>query len=267
MRGQGETQLEADSRLVRDRIARLKRQLREVEKQRGTQRKQRMRVPLPTVSIVGYTNAGKSTLLNALTGASALSEDKLFATLDPTTRQMPLPRGEKVLLTDTVGFVRRLPHNLVEAFKATLEEAVLADVLIHVIDATSPEMERHYQTTNQVLEELGAGGKNTITILNKIDRLESALDRQVLRYRFPEAIAVSALTGEGLDQLREEVAARVAVKRKEPRRLLIPWERSDLLAQLHKLGCVLEEKPEDDGTRILAEIPERHLHLYKPLFS
>lgn len=267
MRGQGETQLEADSRMVRDRITRLKRQLKTVEKQRGTQRKQRMRVPLPTVSIVGYTNAGKSTLLNALTGASVLSEDKLFATLDPTTRQMALPRGEKALLTDTVGFVRRLPHNLVDAFKATLEEAVLADVLIHVVDATSPEKQQHHDTTNQVLEELGAGNKTTITVLNKIDRIEPSLDRQILRYHFPDAVMVSALTGEGLEQLREKIAEQVALQRKAPRRLLIPWDRSDLLAQLHKLGCVLEEKAEDEGTRIVAEIPERHLHLYKPLFS
>lgn len=267
LRGQGETQLEADSRLVRDRIARLKRQLKEVERQRGTQRKQRQRVPLPTVSIVGYTNAGKSTLLNTLTGSSVLSEDKLFATLDPTTRQMALPRGEKVLLTDTVGFVRRLPHNLVEAFKATLEEAVLADVLLHVVDASSPEMEKHYETTREVLSELGAVEKTTITVLNKVDCLASEQERQVLHYRFPDAVVVSARTGEGLDALRERIASHVAVKRDTPRRLLIPWDRSDLLALLHKLGCVLEEEPEDEGTRILAEIPVRYLHLYEPLLD
>ncbi len=265
MRGQGETQLEADSRLVRDRIARLKRQLLEVERQRGTQRKQRMRVPLPTTSIVGYTNAGKSTLLNALTGSSVLSEDKLFATLDPTTRQMELPRGEKVLLTDTVGFVRRLPHHLIEAFKATLEEAVLADVLLHVLDATSPEMERHFETTREVLYELGVKDKTTITVLNKVDLLPSEEARIALAYRFPDAVMVSARTGHGLDELRQQVAALVSQKRQTPRRLVIPWDRPDLVALLHKLGGVLEETPEEDGLHVLAEVPERYLHQYQHL--
>ncbi len=265
MRGQGETQLEADSRLVRDRIARLKRQLKEVERQRGTQRKQRMRVPLPTASIVGYTNAGKSTLLNTLTGASVLSEDKLFATLDPTTRQMDLPRGEKVLLTDTVGFVRRLPHHLVDAFKATLEEAVLADVLLHVLDATSPEIEKHYETTREVLGELGAKDKATLVILNKIDLLPSDEARMAMTYRFPDAVMVSARTEYGIDELRTSIAALVARKRQEPRKLVIPWNRPELVALLRQTGGVLQENPEEDGLHVWAEVPARYLYKYQDL--
>jgi len=167
--GEGETQLEQDRRVVRARIAQLKAELAEVVRQRAVQRSRRQRVPVPTVAIVGYTNAGKSSLLNALTGAHVLAEDKLFATLDPTTRQLELPGNRKVLITDTVGFIRRLPHGLVEAFKATLEEVVVADLLIHVLDATNPQVDKHRTTTLEVLAELGAGDRPTITVFNKID--------------------------------------------------------------------------------------------------
>src|SRR5471032_3342958 len=169
MGGEGETQLEQDRRVVRDRIAHLKQELAQVVRQRGVQRTRRVRVPLPTASIVGYTNAGKSSLLTKLTGSSVLAEDKLFATLDPTTRQLVLPGNQKLLLTDTVGFIRRLPHGLVEAFKATLEEVVVADFLIHVVDVTNPNFEQHHATTLSVLEELGAGDQTIVTVFNKVD--------------------------------------------------------------------------------------------------
>ena len=174
-RGEGETQLELDQRIVRDRIQRLRADLATVRKQRGVQRRQRLRVPLPTAAIVGYTNAGKSSLLNALTGAQVLAADKLFATLDPATRRLRLPSGRILLLTDTVGFVRRLPHRLVEAFKATLEEALVADLLIHVVDASSPEAVAHHTTTLSVLRELGDAHARIITVFNKLDRVDDPL--------------------------------------------------------------------------------------------
>ncbi|MGE9292580.1 MAG: GTPase HflX, partial [Puniceicoccales bacterium] len=163
-RDAGETQLELDQRMIRTRISKLKTELKDVVRHRETQRKQRMKVPLPSAAIVGYTNAGKSSLLNRLTGAKVLAADKLFATLDPTTRRMELPSGQALLVTDTVGFVRRLPHRLVEAFKATLEEAIVSTFLIHVVDASSPEAEAHYKTTLSVLKELGAETKNILTV-------------------------------------------------------------------------------------------------------
>src|SRR5690606_15210350 len=172
MSGEGETQLEQDRRIVNDRITRLKRELVDVRKQRGVQRQKRQRVPVPTAAIVGYTNAGKSSLLNALTGANVMAEDKLFATLDPTTRQLMLHGNQKLLVTDTVGFIRRLPHRLVEAFKATLEEAIIADFLIHVLDVTAPNLAAHHETTLSVLKELGAEDKRILTLFNKSDLAE-----------------------------------------------------------------------------------------------
>src|ERR1700712_3302831 len=168
MGGEGETQLEQDRRIVNDRIVHLRDELASVVQQRDVQRRRRLRVPVPTSAIVGYTNAGKSSLLNRLTGAHVLAEDKLFATLDPTTRQLLLPNHQKLLITDTVGFIRRLPHGLVEAFKATLEEVVVADFLIHVLDVTNPNFEQHHETTLKVLEELGAGDQTIITVFNKV---------------------------------------------------------------------------------------------------
>src|ERR1035437_3300298 len=181
MGGEGETQLENDRRTVRDRISHLKMELANVVKQRGVQRTRRQRIPIPTASIVGYTNAGKSTLLNALTGAHIYVADKLFATLDPTTRQLVLRGNQKLLITDTVGFIRRLPHGLVEAFKATLEEVVVADFLIHVLDVTNPNFEHHHATTLSVLGELGAADKTIVTVFNKIDAATPAMLRHARR--------------------------------------------------------------------------------------
>ncbi|MDP7309435.1 MAG: GTPase HflX, partial [Roseibacillus sp.] len=201
-RGMGEQQIEVDRRLARKRIDRIKSDLEAVRRQRATQRKERQKSEAPHAAIVGYTNAGKSTLLNRLAGSEILEADMLFATLDPTTRRIDLPDGQELLLTDTVGFVRNLPHRLVEAFKATLEEAVLADFLVHVLDASEPELERLCGTTLEVMAELGAEDKPVLTVLNKIDRLEDPQRLKALQALFPEAVSISARSGEGLDTLQ-----------------------------------------------------------------
>lgn len=261
-RGEGEAQIELDARMVRQRIARLKRDLEQVVKQRHTQRKQRRKVPVPTAAIVGYTNAGKSTLLNALTGADVLAADKLFATLDPTTRQMRLPSGQKLLLTDTVGFVRRLPHQLVEAFKATLEEAVLADFLVHVVDASNPEHEEHRLTTLDVLRELGAEEKQILTVYNKVDACTMAPLATRLEGELAP-VAVSALTGTGLDELATTFA-RILESQMVVLSLLIPFDRYELISQIHDLGTILEEKPIDEGLQLVARMPRRIEAQYLP---
>lgn len=256
-RGEGEAQIELDARMVRQRIARLKRELADVVKQRDTQRKQRQRVPVPTAAIVGYTNAGKSTLLNRWSGANVLAEDKLFATLDPTTRQVRLATGQKLLLTDTVGFVRRLPHALVDAFKATLEEAVLADFLIHVVDLSNPEYTAHMQTTLEVLKQLGADSQRILTVLNKVDNApevgqpDSALCGVGL-------VRVSALTGEGMAELNAACETMLS-DRVEARVYLFGHDRYDLVHRLHLLGAVKSETVEDEGVRVHANVPVREL--------
>ncbi len=254
-RGEGEAQIELDARMVRQRIAKLKQELSLVVRHRQTQRKQRRKVPVPTTAIVGYTNAGKSTLLNALTGASVLSEDKLFATLDPTTRQMRLPSGQKLLITDTVGFVRRLPHQLVEAFKATLEEAVLADFLIHVVDVSNPEFEEHLHTTMEVLKELGADEKRIITVYNKIDRCVD-MPMGFRQNRKGTPVAVSALDGDGLPELMERCEAMLE-DRMLTMELLMPFDRYDLISQLHEQGTVREERAGEEGVHMVANVPVR----------
>ena len=253
-RGEGEAQIELDARMVRQRISKLKRELSHVVRHRQTQRKQRQKVPVPTAAIVGYTNAGKSTLLNTLTGAEVLSEDKLFATLDPTTRQMRLPSGQKLLLTDTVGFVRRLPHQLVDAFKATLEEAILADFLLHVVDASNPEAEQHMETTLSVLKELGADTKHIVTVYNKIDQIEWPEGRR---------LGVSAKTGRGLEQLKVEMDRQLE-DRLVTLELFIPFNRYDLISQLHEQGYVREERPEEEGVYLVGNVPNRLKAVYAP---
>ena len=260
--GEGETQLEQDRRIVRDRIARLKRELVEVQKQRGVQRLKRRRVPVPTAAIVGYTNAGKSSLLNALTGASVLAEDKLFATLDPTTRQLLLPGNHKLLVTDTVGFVRRLPHGLVEAFKATLEEAVVADFLIHVLDVTAPSVAEHQATTLEVLRELDADERPRLTVFNKVD---AATEEQLHRARLlvPDAVFVSAVTGRGLPELAAHCTdhLRDSFGRAE---LLVPHNRYDVVARLHEVGHVQQEETLDDGVRLVGRYPPSQHGFFAP---
>jgi len=254
-RGEGEAQIEIDQRLIRKRISKVKAELEQVVKRRGVQRKLRRKVPVPTAAIVGYTNAGKSTLLNRMTGSEVLAADKLFATLDPTSRKLTLPSGRNFVATDTVGFVRRLPHRLIEAFKATLEEALVADVLIHVLDASNPAAPAHHQTTLDVLTELHADDKPRITVFNKCDQLDDHDQRQKLNVLDPDAIFLSAHTGEGVDQLLQALDEHL---RQTPilTQLLLPYDQYELVAQLHECGCVQKEENLDEGIQILArEIP------------
>jgi GTP-binding protein HflX len=262
MGGEGETQLEQDRRIVRDRITHLKAELANVVKQRGVQRAKRQRVPVPTCAIVGYTNAGKSTLLNTLTGAQVLAADKLFATLDPTTRQLVLRGNQKLLVTDTVGFIRRLPHGLVEAFKATLEEVIVADFLVHVVDVANPNFEEHHQTTLAVLNELGASGRTMLTVFNKIDIADAALVRRA-RQLVPDALFVSAHTKAGLDTLETRCLELIADALGETE-LLIPHERYDAIARLHKLGHIHEQEHEDAGVRIKGRFPATQAGFFAP---
>ena len=253
-RGMGEKQIEVDRRLANLSIDRCKRELEQVRKQRRTQRKEREKLETPHAAIVGYTNAGKSTLLNALSGADVMAKDMLFATLDTTTRRIDLPDGQPLLLTDTVGFVRNLPHRLVEAFKATLEEAVLADFLIHVLDATSPEIERFHLTTLEVLDELGAEGKPTITVLNKIDLVEDPEQIASLARMFPDALRVSAFTRAGLDQLLDACSAALA-DRVRCLDYRIPQQRADLVGLLHRDAKVLSTDYEGNDILVRAVVP------------
>ena len=254
-RGEGETQLEVDRRIVLKRISSLKRELSSVRNGRAIMRRQRLASTIPNGSIVGYTNAGKSSLLQALTGARVEIANKLFATLDPATRRLQLDGGQEMLLTDTVGFIRRLPHGLVEAFKSTLEETVISDFLIHVMDASDAAIHRHAQVTREVLGEIGSANKPTIQVLNKSDLVDpDQLD--MLRLEFPEAIGVSARTGEGLDILQDRVReittlnfCRVTVS--------LPPDRYDLAALIHRTGHVVHEDYEGNEIRIDADVPER----------
>jgi GTP-binding protein HflX len=262
MGGEGETQLEQDRRLVNDRIVRLKVELAEVQKQRGVQRQKRQRVPVPTASIVGYTNAGKSSLLNKLTGAHVLAEDKLFATLDPTTRQLVLRGNQKLLVTDTVGFIRRLPHRLVEAFKATLEETIIADFLIHVLDVTNPNFDKHYATTLSVLGELGAANKTMLTVFNKLDAATPE-DLQRAHQLVPDALYLSAHTGEGLDTLETRLVELIA-DAFDSSELLIPHDRYDVVARLHTLGHIQEQEHREEGVFIRGRFPPSQGGFFAP---
>ena len=253
-RGMGEKQIEVDRRLANLSIDRCKRELEQVRKQRRTQRKEREKLETPHAAIVGYTNAGKSTLLNALSGAEVMAKDMLFATLDTTTRRIDLPDGQPLLLTDTVGFVRNLPHRLVEAFKATLEEAVLADFLIHVLDATSPEIERFHRTTLEVLDELGAEHKPTITVLNKIDLVTDPEQIASLARMFPDAIRVSAFTRAGLDRLLDACSTALA-NRVRCLDYRIPQQRADLVGLLHRDAKVLSTDYEGNDILVRAVVP------------
>lgn len=257
-RDAGETQLELDQRMVRTQIARVKRELESVIQHREVQRKKRMNVPVPTCAIVGYTNAGKSSLLNKLTNSNILVEDKLFATLDPTSRRCPLPSGQPLVVTDTVGFVRNLPHRLVDAFKATLEEAIVSNFLIHVLDINSPDVEAHAETTLKVLNELGAKDKRIITVFNKVDALWDESTRQEIALKFPDAYFISAHTGEGLDLLLAQMEAIIEEDFAQLK-LLIPHERYDLVARLHREGGVRREDVQDEGIYITGSIPDRLL--------
>ena len=262
-KGEGETQLETDRRLVRKRIEKVKEELETVRAQRATQRKQRQRLPTPVIAIVGYTNAGKSSLLKKFTGADVLVEDKLFATLDTTTRKIKLPNQQTVLLTDTVGFVRQLPHGLVEAFKATLEEATTADFLIHVLDVNNPEVLEFHQTTLSVLKELGADTKPTLTVFNKIDLSPSIAQIAHIRQKFPEALFISTYTGEGLEELLYRMNDLLNPELKQIK-IFLPHSRYDLITHLYRHGKIIDKNLKEEGIEMIARLPQRWLSLYHP---
>lgn len=251
-RGPGETQLEVDRRRVARLIHKLEADLREIAAHRDIQRKARRRSPFQQVAIVGYTNAGKSTLLNRLTDAGVLVEDRLFATLDATTRRLQLPGGETVLVTDTVGFVKKLPHQLVEAFKSTLEVVAEADLLVHLVDASGPDPALHMDAVRQVLGEIGAGAVPELVVFNKIDLTHEA-ERLVARH--PGSVAVSAATGEGIDGLLAAVADRLRALTNVVE-LVVPFDRGDVLAAIHREGEVLVETPGEEGMRLRARLDD-----------
>ncbi len=253
-RGPGESQIETDRRLARDRISALKRRLAQQHGTRQVMRRERDRAALPTVALAGYTNAGKSTLLNALTGAEVGVRDRLFHTLDPTTRSFEIS-GRSYLLTDTVGFIRKLPHQLVDAFGATLDEALEADLLLHVADASAPEDELHemLEAVEQVLAEIGAGERPRLLALNKVDLLEDERQRE-LSFRFPHAVQVSAETGEGLVELRDQVEARFLATLR-PMELLLPYEEGGRLSELHEVAGEMEREDTAEGVRVRARVP------------
>lgn len=245
-RGEGEKQIEVDRRMVKTSISMLQKELKEVRLQRDTQRKSRIRRDIPHAAIVGYTNAGKSSLLNKITGANVLVEDKLFATLDPTTRKIVLPNKIPLLLTDTVGFIRKLPHALVDAFKSTLEEAVLADFLILVLDISSPYVEDHWETTVSVLKELGAEDKSIITVFNKMDLQHDQVVIARIRSLFPGAIYISAIAGTGMDELQARMSSFVS-NRIRLLHLRLPPTRHDLAALIHANGNILHSEYDEAG--------------------
>jgi GTP-binding protein HflX len=253
-RGPGETQIETDRRLARDRIAALKRRLDRTRATRSVMRAERERAHLPTVALAGYTNAGKSTLLNALTGASAEVRDRLFHTLDPMTRSFEIA-GRSYLLTDTVGFIRKLPHQLVEAFAATLEEALEADLILHVVDASGPEeeMSAMLAAVDEVLAEIGAGDRPRLLALNKVDLLDDDA-RRALSFRHPRAIQVSAATGEGTEELAEAIEARF-LSSLRPMELLVPYGEGGRLSELHDLAGEMEREDTAEGVRVRARVP------------
>lgn len=257
--GAGEAQIEVDRRLVGDRILKLKKDLDHVRRVRATQRKARLVEPVPTAALIGYTNAGKSSIMRRLTGAQVLVEDKLFATLDPTTRRVDLPSRRPLAISDTVGFIRKLPHALVDAFKATLEEVQMATFLVHVVDASHPQVAEHIAAANAVLEELEVLDRPTIHVLNKVDQME---DRTRLSSLFPNAdhvVAVSAHTGEGMDRLMQ-LLDQFAQLDTELLHLRIPADRGDLLSFVHREGHVTQQHFEEDTAHLEAIIPRRHRH-------
>lgn len=256
VRGPGETQLEIDRRAIRDRISFLKRQIEQVREQRRQHRQQRQRQGIPVIALVGYTNAGKSTLLNALSGADVLAADMLFATLDPTTRRIALADGSEALLTDTVGFIQKLPHQLVAAFRATLEEVQEADILIHVIDVTHPNVLEQTATVQQTLIELDIqpGSKPTIHALNKVDRLQNNALLPALLDELTYAIPVSALQGRGLAALLDCIADRLG-ERMRSLSVTIPYQRGDLVHLFHQRGLIEHESHTGQGTHIEGKIP------------
>jgi GTP-binding protein HflX len=261
-RGPGETKLETDRRRIQARIAKLERQLTGFAQTRDTQRKARQGSQLPQAALVGYTNAGKSTLLNRLTSAEVLTEDRLFSTLDSTVRRATLPDGEWLLLSDTVGFVRRLPHQLVEAFRSTLEEVKQADLLIHLVDASDPDPQGQVAAVREVLAEIEAHTLPELLVLNKIDQVDEVTLAR-LRNLYPEAAAISASTGEGIPELLEALEGRLAQSR-VMLHLEVPYERGDVVAAAHREGEVVAEKHESQGTLLDVRLPRHRVEQFLP---
>ena len=251
-RGPGEKKLEMDRRLINSRVAQLNRELKEVQMHREVTRAQRKRTGIPVVAIVGYTNAGKSSLLNKLTNADVLEEDKLFATLDPTTRVLELGKNQEVLLTDTVGFIRKLPHHLIQAFRSTLEEAKYADIILHVVDASNPQMDKQMHIVYETLRELEVTGKKVITAFNKTDRTD--IPQPLLDFKADKTLHISAKTGEGLENLKEDLEELL----RENKRLIekiIPYQDAGIIQQVRTKGELLEEEYREDGIFIRAYVP------------
>ncbi len=251
-RGPGEKKLETDRRLIGERIGVLKKQLADVKAHREVLRKNRKKNNIFTVAIVGYTNAGKSTLLNALTGSDVLAEDALFATLDPTTRLFPLPHGGQVLLTDTVGFIRKLPHHLIDAFRSTLEEAVYADAIVHVVDASNPQMERQMEIVYETLDELGVEGKKVLTFFNKMDKRTDEV--RLFDKRADDVLMIAAKHGEGTDEIAELLEKTVLEGRLYIERVY-PFDQLGKIAVIRQKGQLIEEKYIDTGVSIKAYVP------------
>lgn len=251
--GEGESQLEADRRKIQERLDKISTELEIVRRQRETQRAGRQRSLWPLASIVGYTNAGKSTLLNCLTGAAVMAEDKLFATLDPTTRRLHLPTNQNVLLTDTVGFIKKLPHGLVEAFKATLEEVVQADLLVHVVDISHPLAQEQIDSVNAVLLEIGAADKPVLMVFNKMDQIAGGISA-VMREKYPHAVCISARTGEGVEALLAEIGTQLRPIR-DFLDLRVPQEKAAVIARLHAVGQVVESRYGSRNARFKVRIP------------
>jgi len=265
-RGPGESQIETDRRLARDRITSLRRRLERLERNRAVMRAERERAVMPTAALAGYTNAGKSTLLNALTGAGVGVGERLFHTLDPTTRAFT-HEGRRYLLTDTVGFIRKLPHQLVEAFAATLEETVLADLILHVVDGSEPEEDRAASITaaDDVLDEIGAGSSPRLLVMNKVDLLDPE-ERRELSLRHPDALQVSAETGEGLEEVRARIAASISQGLTEVE-LLVPFDSGERLSELHEIAGDLEREDREDGVLVRARIPAALAHRFADLVT
>ena len=262
VRGPGETQLQIDRRLIRTQISRVKKALQKVEKHRRVQRKQRQE--MINVSLVGYTNAGKSTLFNALTSEKQLAEDKLFATLDPTTRTLDLPDNQHVLLSDTVGFLKKLPHHLVDAFKATLEEVAEADLLLHIVDVAHPEAESQIDAVDEVLKELGALERPTLMLFNKIDLLEEEGHIQLFQSKYPDSLAISAQNGAGLEALKELLAERFSAQDVDVS-LALSYQDGKALDYLYKHGEVFDTDYQGESIKVKAKLPQRYLKALDPL--
>lgn len=258
-RGPGEQKLEIDRRLIKERITQVRKELEQVKRTRELTRKKRQENPIPVIAIVGYTNAGKSTLLNKLTGAGVLSEDKLFATLDPTTRKMTMDNGEEFLFTDTVGFIRKLPHHLIQAFRSTLEEAKYADVILHVVDASNPDMDSQMYTVYETLEKMEVGDKKIVTAFNKIDAIDEDISLKDLRA--DKTVRISAKYGDGLSEMLENIS-EVAKEGKKIIEKVFGYDEAYVVNDVRKYGQVIEEEYRNEGVYIKACVPKEYVYLF-----